>query len=125
MNLPMYKRKVQLTGGGTFFVTLPKEWATREGVQQGAELSLVPSPSGLLLLIPPGLRGHNRCQVPLDGRSKVELERDIIAHYIAGFDIIQVIGNRVRPQERRMVRGIAQSLIGMEILEETQSTVTL
>ncbi len=121
----MYKRKVQQTGGGTLFVTLPKGWAAQLGVSHGAELNLVPSEGGPLLIVPPGLRERNRCQLPLDDRSKEELERDIIAHYIAGFDVIQVAGDRVRPQQRRMVREIAQSLIGMEILEETQSTVTL
>ncbi|RLE28005.1 hypothetical protein DRJ54_07160 [Candidatus Acetothermia bacterium] len=121
----MYKRKVQVTGGGTFFVTLPKGWAERAGIRHGGVVSLVPSQGGPLLVLPEGMRQQNRCLLSLDGRSKVELQRDIIAHYIAGFDVIQVSGARVRPQERRMVREIAQSLIGMEILEETQSTVVL
>jgi len=121
----MYKRKVQVTGGGTYFVTLPKGWAARVGIRHGGVVSLVPSEGGPLLVVPEGLRDHNRCVLPLDGRSRVELQRDIIAHYIAGFDVIRVVGERVRPQERRIVREIAQSLIGIEILEETQSTVVL
>jgi phosphate uptake regulator len=121
----MFIRKVQVTGGGTFFVTLPKEWAARVGIRQGGEVELVPSPAGPLLVIPKGLRERNRCSIPLDGRGRVELERDIIAHYIAGFDVIEVKGSRVHSQERRMVREITQGLIGMEILEETQFTVVL
>jgi len=121
----MYTRKVQVTGGGTFFVTLPKEWAERVGIRHGGPVTLVPGEEGPLLLLPEGLREHNRCALPLEGRSRVELERDIIARYIAGFDVIEITGPRVRPQERRMVREITQSLIGVEILEETQSTVVL
>ena len=121
----MYKRKVQVTGGGTFFVTLPKGWAERAGIHHGGVVSLVPREGGPLLLVPEGLRTRNRCTLSLDGRDRVELEREIIAHYIAGFDVIQISGDRIRPQERRMVREIAQSLIGMEILEETQATVVL
>jgi len=121
----VYKRKVQVTGGGTFFVTLPKGWAERAGIHHGGVVSLVPREGGPLLLVPEGLRTHNRCTLSLDGRDRVELEREIIAHYIAGFDVIQISGDRIRPQERRMVREIAQSLIGMEILEETQATVVL
>ena len=121
----MFVRKVQVTGGGTFFVTLPKEWAARVGIKHGGEIALVPSSGGALLVTPRGLKEQNRCSIPLDGRGRVELERDIIAHYIAGFDVIEVRGSRVRSQERRMVREITQGLIGMEILEETQSTVVL
>jgi len=121
----MYRRKVQVTGGGTFFVTLPKGWAERVGIRHGGEVALVPSQGGPLLVVPEGMRESNRCLLRLDGRSRVELEREIIAHYIAGFDVIRVAGERIRPQERRMVREIAQSLIGMEILEETQSEVAL
>jgi len=121
----VYTRKVQVTGGGTFFVTLPKEWAERVGVRHGGEVQLVPSGGGPLLVIPEGLRERNRCRLPLDGRSRVELTRDIIARYIAGYDVIEISGARVRQEERRMVREITQSLIGVEILEETQSTVVL
>lgn len=121
----MYRRKVQVTGGGTFFVTLPKEWAERVGVRHGCTVTLVPGEGGPLLVVPEGLREHNRCSIKLDGRSRVELQRDIIARYIAGYDAIEVSGARVRQEERRMIREIAQSLIGMEILEETQSTVVL
>lgn len=121
----MYKRKVQVTGGGTFFITLPKEWAGRAGIRHGGVVNLTESEGRALVLIPEGMREHNRCSLALDGRSRVELERDIIARYIAGFDVIEITGSRVRPEQRRMVREITQSLIGMEILEETQSTVVL
>ncbi len=121
----MYQRRVQLTGGGTLLVTLPKEWATQMGVGQGTAVSLVPTPSGGLLLLPPAARERNRCRILLDGKTPVQLLRDIIAHYIAGFEVIEVVGKRIRPEERRTIREIAQSLVGLEILGETQAEVTL
>ncbi|MCS7240743.1 MAG: AbrB/MazE/SpoVT family DNA-binding domain-containing protein [Candidatus Bipolaricaulota bacterium] len=121
----MYQRRVQVTGGGTYLVTLPKEWATELGVEQGSTLSLVITRSGGLLLLPPAMRERNRCQIVMDGKTSVQLLRDIIAHYIAGYEVIEVVGRRIRPEERRTIREIAQSLVGMEILGETQSAVTL
>lgn len=121
----MYQRRVQVTGGGTYLVTLPKEWVTEMGVSQGSVLSLVPTYSGGLLLLAPAMREHNRSRINMDGKNAVQLLRDIIAYYIAGYEVIEVIGKRIRPEERRTIREIAQSLVGMEILGETQSAVTL
>ncbi len=121
----MYQRRVQVTGGGTLLVTLPKEWATEMGVGQGTSMTLVPTPSGGLLLLPPAVRERNRGRIVMDGKNPVQLLRDIIAHYIAGFEVIEVVGKRFRPEERRTIREIAQSLVGLEILGETQSLVTL
>ncbi|MGB9756990.1 MAG: PhoU domain-containing protein [Candidatus Bipolaricaulaceae bacterium] len=121
----MYQRRVQITGGGTLLVTIPKEWAMEMGVGQGTAVTLAPTPSGGLLLIPPAVRERNRCRIFMEGKTPVQLLRDIIAHYIAGFEVIEVAGKRIRPEERRTIRGIAQSLVGMEILGETHSLVTL
>lgn len=121
----IYRRRVQVTGGGTFLVTLPKEWADRMGVGQGSELVLIPNESGAMLLVPPGVRDRNRCTLTMAGRERVHLQRDIIARYIAGYDVIEVVGPRIGPEGRRTVREIAQSLVGVEVLGETQGAVAL
>ncbi len=120
-----YQRRVQVTGGGTFLVTLPKEWAEAMGVRQGTTMQLVPNESGALLLVPAAVREGNRCTLSMMGREPVHLQRDIIARYIAGFDVIEVVGDRIRPEGRRVVREIAQSLVGVEVLGETQKAVVL
>ncbi|MFO8033982.1 MAG: PhoU domain-containing protein [Candidatus Bipolaricaulota bacterium] len=119
------QRKVQVTGGGTFLVTLPKGWADAVGVGRGSTVTLIPNDSGALLLVPAGAREGNRCSLAMDDRGAVELQRDIIARYIAGYDVIEVGGGRMRPEQRRTVRQIAQSLVGLEILEESQTAVVL
>lgn len=121
----MFQRKVQLTGGGTYLVTLPKEWAETFGVTTGAVVTLVPNDSGALLLVPEKVRTSNRCTVAVGGQSFDRLQRALIARYIAGYDVIEAVGERIGPEQRRMVREIAQRLIGVEIFEETQATVVL
>ncbi|MGY4707335.1 PhoU domain-containing protein [Candidatus Bipolaricaulota sp. J31] len=122
----MDKRRVQVTGGGTFFVTLPKRWAERWGLASGVELGVVEDGSGALLLIPDGLDGLNRCELDLKGREeRALLQREIISLYIAGYDVIVLRGERIRPETRRAVREISQTLVGLEILEETHKTILL
>jgi len=121
----VYERKVQKTGGSTYFVTLPKEWATGIGISQGSVVTLMPNDSGALLLVPDTLPERNRCTIDLEDWGFERLQREIISRYIAGFDTILIRGERIRPEQRRNVRTIAQGLVGLEIFEETQQTVDL
>jgi len=121
----VYQRKVQITGGSTFFVTLPKVWAKRIGLRSGMVVTLMPNESGTLLLVPERLLGENRCSIAMDDLDYNRLQREVISKYIVGYDVIEVVGTRIRPDQRRTVREIAQALVGLEILEETQSTVVL
>lgn len=121
----MFQRKVQKTGGSTYFVTLPKEWADEVGIKPQATVNLIPSDSGALLLVPESLPGRNRCTVEIGEWSFDRLQREIIARYIVGFDVIEVESDKIRAEQRRMVRDIAQGLIGLEIFDESQKTITL
>lgn len=121
----MFTRKVGKTGGSTYFVTLPKQWAERVGITTGCQISLVPNDSGALLIVPDSVASANRCVIELQDWDFDRLEREVIAHYIAGFDVISVHGDRIRPEQRRMVREISQRLVGLEIFEETQQLIVL
>ncbi len=121
----MFQRKVQKTGGSTYFVTLPKEWADEVGIRAQAIVSLIPSDSGALLLVPESLPGRNRCTVTMGAWDFDRLQREIIARYIVGFDMIDVESDKIRAEQRRMVRDIAQGLIGLEIFDESQRAITL
>jgi phosphate uptake regulator len=121
----VFQRKVQKTGGSTYFVTLPKEWADEVGIRPQAIVQLIPSDSGALLLVPEGLPARNRCTVTIGDWDFDRLQREIISRYIVGFDVIEVESDRIRTEQRRMVREIAQALIGLEIFDESQKTLTL
>jgi len=88
-------------------------------------VTLMPNESGTLLLVPERLLGENRCSIAMDDLDYNRLQREVISKYIVGYDVIEVVGTRIRPDQRRTVREIAQALVGLEILEETQSTVVL
>jgi len=121
----MHRRKVQKTGGSTFFVTLPKEWADSVGIEAGATVTLMESESGALVVVPASLSGRNQCVIPLEEWSFDRLQREVISRYIVGYDLIEIRGHRIRPEQRRMIREIAQGLVGLEIFEETHAKVVL
>ena len=121
----MNHRKVQITGGGTYFVTLPKDWATRMGIERGVELSLVENSTGSLLLIPDGVRRKNHIGLSIEGKDRLWIERAIISCYVTGFDVIEIDGSRITADQRRAVRGVAQSLVGLEIMDEAQDRIVL
>ena len=49
-NAEPVERKVQLTGGSTYTISLPKEWATTNDVETGTPLVLYPSDDRLVAL---------------------------------------------------------------------------
>jgi len=121
----MHTRKVQKTGGSTYFVTLPKQWAESAGITTGSEINLVPNDSGALLVVPDSVAELNRCIIDLHDWTFDRLQREIISRYNAGYGIISVHGDRIRPEQRRMVREISQRLLGLEIFEETHQLIVL
>jgi len=121
----VHRRKVQKTGGSTYFVTLPKDWAEGVGIRPGAIVTLMPNDSGTLLLVPESLSKVNRCAIDLKDWDFDRFQREIISRYIVGYDIIEIRRDRIRPEQRRMMREIAQGLVGLEIFDETQEAVLL
>lgn len=121
----MNRRSVQVTGGGTYFVTLPKAWATGVGIHRGSEVTVVENATGSLLLMPQDLKMENKVSLSLQGKDAVWIERAIISCYVTGFDVIETNGTRISPQQRRAVRQVAQSLVGLEIMDESQDCIVL
>jgi len=121
----MHRRKVQKTGGSTYFVTLPKGWAESVGIKPGVEVTLMPTDAGTLLLVPESVARVNRCTIELEDWDFDRFQREIISRYIVGYDIIEIRRDRIRPEQRRMMREIAQGLVGLEIFDETQEAVML
>ncbi|MBU1050439.1 phosphate uptake regulator PhoU [Candidatus Bipolaricaulota bacterium] len=121
----MHTRRVQKTGGSTYFVTMPKQWAESAGIQTGSEVDLIPNDSGALLVVPKSVAEANRCVIDLHDWTFDRLQREIISRYNGGYGIISVRGDRIRPDQRRMVREISQRLLGLEIFEETHQLIVL
>ena len=99
-------RKVQVTGGSSYIITLPKEWIEKLHVQKNDPLGLITQPDGTLLVT----KNISDTQVQSVKEFDVTaisdpayLFRLLIGAYIAGFTTIRVKAkNRFQP----FVRGV-------------------
>jgi phosphate uptake regulator len=120
----METRKVQVTGGSTYTVSLPKTWATENGVSGGSVVEFHPEEDALLLT---PRREEEKTEGTLDitGLEDQQLTRAVITMYVSGFDIITLETARVTAAQRRTIRDAVQGLVGLEVIGETSERVQL
>jgi phosphate uptake regulator len=119
----MELRKIQKTGG-TFFVSLPHDWAQKNGVDKGSLVSVIEAENGRLL-IDPKYELKKNIEVAEVAPSSY-LKREIVEKYLLGFDIIKIEGRtRLPPETNEEVRKTIQGLIGLEIVEEDVNRIVL
>lgn len=117
-------RKVQRTGGGTFFVCLPKEWATRVGLRKSSHVALSETPDGRII-VDAKYSAEHAPLVSVIHPSEL-LDREIMGKYLLGYDIIQVeTGERMNSEDRERIKKSASRLVGLEIIEEDYSKIVV
>lgn len=122
----METRKVQVTGGTTLIVSLPKSWANRANLKGGDEVSLVPQSDGSLSIRTKNSpEVHHSKTIYIEGKDGDNLIREIIAAYIAGYTSIELKANKILSRQRDTVRKTVNMLIGPEIIEETSDKIVL
>ncbi|WP_181684948.1 phosphate signaling complex PhoU family protein [Halorhabdus salina] len=121
----METRKVQVTGGSTYTVSLPKHWATDNDVSAGSIVEFHPE-EDFLLLSPRDDEERTRGTLDVGGLTdEAELTRAVMTMYVSGFDIIELDAPRITAAQRRLIRDATQGLVGLEVIEETGERVVL
>ncbi|QLH83134.1 phosphate uptake regulator PhoU [Halosimplex pelagicum] len=120
----METRKVQVTGGSTYTVSLPKDWATENDVSAGSVVEFH-SEEDILLLSPKSEEERERGSIEIDGLEGDRLTRAVMTMYVSGFDVINFEAPRVTAGQRRTIREATQGLVGLEVIEETGERVVL
>lgn len=122
-------RRVQMTGGSSFIITLPKDWVKKSNIEKNDPIGLIAQSDGTLLLTPKMTRdGMQKIkEFTVDDRVNQNfLFRRLIAAYIAGYNTIKIKSkNRTKPETRVTVRKFTQTTIGQEIVEETDNSITI
>src|SRR5688572_9298146 len=125
----MELRKIQVTGGSTHVVSLPKKWVDRTGLGRSDTVAIHEEPDGSLLLIPhsEGKIASRTLTVTLPALpSEEEVVRRLVGAYLAGADEIHVrSASKMDPKVRQIIRDITRDLVGVEILEESANAMTL
>ena len=121
----MDTRKVQRTGKSTFIVSLPKSWATKNGVQPGSIIYINQSDNGALTLSTDRSERDLRAKLDIGDKSGEHLVRDIIGCYVGGYRTIEVTSGHMSSAQKKDLHQIVNKLIGPEILEETINKVVI
>ncbi|RLI89901.1 MAG: phosphate uptake regulator PhoU [Archaeoglobales archaeon] len=116
-------RKLQLIGGSSYMVSLPKSWIDANSLQKGDEL--------ILHIDSNHIRIHPRNRIPaLKGSIKLKrydssfLKRFMHSLYVQGLDEVVVEGS-FTPELITKMSDVARGLIGMEIIDAKSDRVVL
>ena len=124
------KRRVQITGGSTYIVSLPKKWAEEVSLKRGDYVLVIPQPDLSLLLVPDRVttRGDENREITLSSvRDPEACVRNIIAAYLMGYDVIHVRLPK-SPEEgyTDTIKKITRhKLIGAEVMGETAEEILI
>lgn len=109
-------------------VSLPKEWATKNGVTKGSTL-VVEELSPRKLVVRPmesGPETKNEATVEYPNENLSYVINDVTGAYLLGFDVIKIQGKQVISREdKQKIDSMIGRLIGLEIMDEDAKSVTL
>lgn len=120
-------RKLQTTAGGTFIVTIPKEWVPKLGLERGG-LVYMDLEEGDMVVSPVSSRVSGQPRpLKIDGSlDRKMLELSITASYIQGHDITEVVSDgTILPEQKGWIREAVENLVGVEISEEYSDRLIL
>lgn len=115
----MDTRKVQRTGKSTFVVSIPKAWASKNGIKNGSIIYINQGNNGDLMLSSDRSERHLGIRLDIGNKSGEPLVRDIIACYLAGYKTIEVTSSHMTSVQKKDLHRIVNKLLGPEVLEET------
>ena len=121
----MDTRKVQRTGKSTFIVSLPKSWATKNGISAGSIIYINQGDNGSLTLSTDRSERDLRVRLDIGDKMGEHLVRDIIGCYVAGYRTIELTSGHMSAMQKKDLHQIVNKLIGPEILEETINKVVI
>ena len=122
-------RRVQMTGGSSYIITLPKEWVKTVNISKNDPIGLLQQPDGTLLVTPKMDKEHIKKNITFKAENDINpdfLFRKLIGAYIAGYNAITVETKpRIQPKTRSTIRRFIQTTIGQEVVEETDMSITV
>ncbi|MEM1671601.1 MAG: phosphate uptake regulator PhoU [Archaeoglobaceae archaeon] len=122
----METRKLQLIGGSSYMVSLPKEWVKANKLGQGDEI-ILEAEDKVITLYPKGFKDDLKVsRVVIDDLKRYDekfLRRFIYALYIQGIDEILITDRNLNPRLIAKISEIVKSLIGIEIIDASDKVV--
>lgn len=126
-----HNRKLQISGGSTYVISIPKGWVESMNLKAGDSISMLRNENNSLTLLPnigTGNKLHVATVIVKPSDSNESIRRKIVAVYLTGYRTIKIIarGIRLGPGQINAIRGFARSsMIGTEIIESSQERITI
>ncbi len=123
----MEARKVYVSGGSTYVISLPKKWVKKTNLKAGDSLVVTEHGSSLLIETSVIEKESLTKEIKISQVISSEaLERILIAFYLVGYDTIKIrLDRKNHLAYRESIRNILDYLIGVEIVEDTNEAMTL
>jgi len=128
----METRKLQITGGSTYIISLPKKWIVRNQLKKGSALNLSEE-GGALLVMPSELAKQEKSNEAfikvLANDDPSAIIRKVVSTYLVGYNLLQMKAERnqqLSPKQRNELKNFARRyLVGTEIVTDTPTELTL
>jgi phosphate uptake regulator len=125
-------RKLQLTGGATYIVSLPKGWVERMGLEKGSHVRMTQMDDLTLCMKPESITKEKEPEKAIirvsDEITPENLVRKVISAYLIGYSVIQIRNpiKRIDLAQKLAVKDFTRKkLIGTEILSDLPQELTL
>lgn len=122
-------RKVQVTGGSSYVITLPKEWIRSTNIQKNDPIGLNIRSDGTLLITSKMVDKQSekiKEFTVTEETDQIYLLRQLVGAYIAGYNSIKILSkSRIKINVRTGVRNFTQITIGQEVVEETDKSIII
>ena len=122
-----YVRKIQVTGGSTYIVSLPSKWVKLAGIGKGDNIKIEESDTALVIS-----KGDQKPKEVVKSLTlKSALDREILLRaltsiYISNFDTLTIKSQTyINQQTRDTIKHFTRLVMGIEIFEESSKTVVL
>jgi len=124
-------RRLQITGRGSYVVSLPKKWVSDLRLSKGEQVAILRQTDGSLCLIPKeSIRKDEAREIEFHVRGDTDTQstmRRLVSLYLVGYNAIKIIHeNRFSPTQRDAIREfVRKKLMGAEIVTESSNEVLL
>jgi phosphate uptake regulator len=127
------QRKLQVTGGSTFILSLPKEWATKNDLKRGSAMVVREEEDGSLSISPSSFPKQEKQDEAFIKASLTDnpdaVMRPAISAYLSGYNVLHIKaqGQKVLSSKlRNHLKSFARHyLVGTEIVIDTPTELTL
>jgi phosphate uptake regulator len=122
----METRKIYVSGGSTYVISLPKKWVKREKLKAGDSIAVKIQEGSIILEPAVGHRETAVAEVSVKQLDSADALRHLlIAYYLVGYDTIRVKLDSSKSNYRETLRQTLDYLIGAEVLEDTGDAITV